>query len=242
MILNAIILVVTTVLAGFSFYILKSKDGSIFKAPLVFAGAYLFSITIIHILPELFSEAEDPFNLGIVLLAGFFLQHFLEYLTSGVEHGHIHHSDNNHQHKNSSTISLLIALCIHALLEGALLSHPSAHHHQHESNTILFGIVLHKMPAAFALISIMSFQFKKRTVPLISLFIFSLMSPLGMILSDLIDFESSYVNYIFALVGGSFLHISTTIFAESNPEHKTDFKKIGLLLLGVAAALLVELL
>ena len=68
------------------------------------------------------------------------------------------------------------------------------------------------------------------------------MSPFGIILSDLIDFKSNFVYYILALFGGSFLHISTTIFVESNPGHKTDFKKIGLLLLGVAAALLVELL
>ena len=166
MILNSFILIITTVLAGFSFYFVSNKNGSFFKAPLVFAGSYLFSITIIHILPELFSEAEEPFNLGIALLAGFFLQHLLEYLTSGIEHGHIPHSDGSKNHKNSSTISLLIALCIHALLEGALLSHPSSHHHQHESNTILFGIILHKMPAAFALTSVMSFQFKKKTVPL----------------------------------------------------------------------------
>lgn len=242
MILNAFILISTTVLAGISYYFVGKKDGSFFRTPLVFAGSYLFSITIIHILPELFSETEKPFNLGIALLAGFFLQHFLEYLTSGIEHGHIHHADHSHSHKSGSTISLLIALCIHALLEGALLSHPSSNHHQHESSTILFGIILHKMPAAFALISIMSCQFKKITIPIASLLIFSLMSPLGMILGDLIDFESNYVDYIFALVGGSFLHISTTIFVESNPGHKSDIKKIGLLLLGVAAALLVEFL
>ena len=70
--------------------------------------------------------------------------------------------------------------------------------------------------------------------------VFSFMSPLGLLLSNLIDFESEYVNYIFALVSGSFLHISTTIFVESNPGHKTDIKKIALLLMGVLAALLVE--
>ncbi|MGB3464748.1 MAG: ZIP family metal transporter [Cyclobacteriaceae bacterium] len=240
MILNILILIVFTVLAGLSYYTVKKKDGAIFSAPLVFAGSYLFSITIIHILPELFTDSEDPFKIGVILLVGFFLQHLLEYFTSGVEHGHVHHHDHDHQHQGFSAVGLLIALCIHALLEGALLSHPSSLHDQHESHTILFGIILHKMPAAFALISVMSCQYRKKTVPILFLLVFSLMSPLGLLLSNLIDFESQYVSYIFALVSGSFLHISTTIFVESNPGHKTNLRKILLLLSGVVAALLVE--
>lgn len=223
-------------------YAVKNKDGAIFKGPLIFAGSYLFSITIIHLLPELFTEAENPFNVGIALLIGFFLQHFLEYFSSGVEHGHVHHHDHNFMRKGSSSVGLLIALCVHALLEGALLSHPSSTHEQHESHTILFGIILHKMPAAFALMSVMTYLFEKKTIPIIFLFIFSLMSPIGMMLSEMINFESKYVIYLFGLVSGSFLHISTTIFVESNPGHQRDFKKVGLLLLGVAAALIVEFL
>jgi len=240
LILNSFILIATTILAGLSYYGVKSKDGSFFSAPLVFAGSFLFSITVIHILPELFVEAEKPYRIGVILLIGFFLQHLLEYFSSGVEHGHIHDQGHDHKHHGSSAIALLISLCIHALLEGALLSHPSSIHEKHESHTILFGIILHKMPAAFALISVMSFRFNTKTVPIAFLIIFSLMSPIGLLLSNLIDFESEYVTYLFALVSGSFLHISTTIFVEANPGHKTDIKKITLLLLGVVAALLVE--
>ncbi|MFN8886323.1 MAG: ZIP zinc transporter, partial [Cyclobacteriaceae bacterium] len=57
---------------------------------LVFAGSYLFSITIIHIFPELYSQSFDPGMIGICVLIGFFLQQALEFLSSGVEHGHIH--------------------------------------------------------------------------------------------------------------------------------------------------------
>ena len=240
MFLNSIILIVCTLGAGLSYYAIKVKDGAVFKGPLIFAGSYLFSITIIHLLPELFSEAEDPFRVGTIVLIGFFLQHFLEYFSSGIEHGHLHHHDHAHMRKGPSSIGLLLALCIHALLEGALLSHPSHMHAQHESHAVLFGIVIHKMPAAFALMSVMSYLFDKRSIPITFLVVFSLMSPLGMVLSDLIHFESEYVTYLFALVSGGFLHISSTIFVESNPGHKGDFKKISLLLLGVIAALLVE--
>ncbi|MEL7147787.1 MAG: ZIP zinc transporter [Bacteroidota bacterium] len=170
MFLNAVILIVTTFAAGMSNYVVKNKDGAIFKGPLVFAGSYLFSITIIHILPELFTEADEPYSVGIALLIGFFLQHFLEYFSSGVEHGHVHHHDHGHMHKGASSIGLLVALCIHALLEGALLSHPSSMHEQHESHTILFGIIIHKMPAAFALMSVLSYLFEKKTIPIIFLY------------------------------------------------------------------------
>ncbi len=238
MVFNITLLIVCTLGAGLGYFVIKNPEKSSFRHLLVFAGAYLFSITIIHILPELFAESKTPFKIGLWLLAGFFLQHLLEYFTSGVEHGHIH----SHQHTNhtGSAYMLVIALCIHALLEGTLLSHPSATHAQHESETILFGIILHKMPAAFALMAIINDFFKSRTKSVVVLVIFSLMSPLGLIVPGFITLEASSVEYLFAIVAGSFLHISTTIFVESNPGHKSDLKKIIALIVGVLSAVLIE--
>jgi zinc and cadmium transporter len=47
---------------------------------------------------------------------------------------------------------------------------------------------------------------------------------------------------LFAIVSGNFLHISTTIYFESSPDHSFHRKKILISLLGAALAILIEFL
>ena len=145
-------------------FLIPEIKSSKYKLSLVFAGAYLFAVTVIHILPELFTNNTqlNPAYVGTFVLAGFFLQQVLEYLTTGVEHGHVHLPNEKHDHSRLSPVFVLTALCIHAFLEGGLLAHPGTIHAHHDSNALLFGIVLHKAPAAFALMSILLCQLKKK--------------------------------------------------------------------------------
>ncbi|MEQ9006779.1 MAG: hypothetical protein RLP12_02770, partial [Ekhidna sp.] len=101
----------------------------------------------------------------------------------------------------------------------------------------LLGIVLHKMPAAFALMATMQGLGKRAVYILI---LFSLASPLGMVLGDFILLSEDAVLIVFAIVCGSFLHISTTIFVEASPEHHFGLNKILISLLGAVLAILVE--
>lgn len=123
MFLYIILLFVLSMGAGLVVFAIPKVNQSWFKLSLVFAGAYLFSITIIHMLPELFVNGMQPDVIGIFVLAGFFMQLLLEYFTSGVEHGHLHHmpgENHTHSHTHTTPLYLLIALCIHAFLEGTL--------------------------------------------------------------------------------------------------------------------------
>jgi len=129
-------------------------------------------------------------------------------------------------------------------MEGSLLAHPSTIHEHHQSNALLIGILLHKIPAAFALMSIVTCHFKTKLKPLIFLAIFALASPLGLLASDQIAHdnlisETGFV-ILFALVSGSFLKISTTIFFESNPEHQLSLKKIMISSLAAGLAIVTE--
>src|SRR5687767_1833145 len=134
MTLKLLVLFFTPLLSGLLIYFVPKGKGSNYKLLLVFAGAYLFAITVIHILPELYRENIGLDLIGLFVLAGFFLQQFLEYFTSGIEHGHIHtheHKDHHtHRHHHSmhqqsiSALVLLLALCIHAFLEGCMLAEP----------------------------------------------------------------------------------------------------------------------
>jgi zinc transporter ZupT len=208
------------------------------KNPLIFAGSFLFSITIIHILPEVFTLAEDPMIIGLWVLGGFFFQQFLEHLTAGVEHGHFH---SHGEISSSFKASLLIGLTIHSLLEGALLTHDSPFHEKHESYSLLLGIVLHKMPAAFALMATVVGGGKFKTSSWMILILFSMASPLGLLMSDqILALSEQTLLYLFGFVSGSFLHISTTIFVESSPEHRFAWRKILISLLGASTAIFVE--
>ncbi|MEQ6167805.1 MULTISPECIES: zinc permease [unclassified Ekhidna] len=233
MLLTIIILIACTLLGGLSLNLIPGVQKNL-RLPLIFAGSYLFAITIIHIIPELFSISSNPSTIGLYVLIGFFLQQFLEYFSSGVEHGHVH------KHKAVSTsgrASIIIALMVHSLLEGTLLTHDSPFHEKHESYSLLLGIVLHKMPAAFALMATMQ-GLGKRAIYL--LILFSLASPLGLVLSDLVLLSADSLLIVFAIVCGSFLHISTTIFVEASPDHHFGLNKILISLLGAVLAILVE--
>ncbi|MFY0628267.1 MAG: ZIP family metal transporter [Reichenbachiella sp.] len=241
MIQSVIILFLSALLGGL--LAIKSID-IVFqnvKYLLVFAGSFLFSITILHILPELFESGANYSFIALAILIGFFFQQFLEYFTNGVEHGHMHIHQHENSHTSISGITLMIALCFHGFLEGTLLAHPDTIHVNDSEGSLLAGIVLHKIPAALALISVLSCYFKSKKTQIILLIVFALASPLGIISGQyigqygLLDMEGMVL--LFAFVAGNFLHISTTIFIESSPEHSWNTKKM--IVSGIAAVIAV---
>lgn len=232
MILTLAVLILSVIIGGLAVPLINRKELNI-QLLLVFAGSFLFAVTIIHIIPELFSLSTEPQEIGIWVLIGFFIQRILEYFSRGVEHGHTH----SHGIESVGTrVSILLALIIHSILEGTLLTHESPFHGQHESYSLLFGIVLHKLPAAFALMVIL-WNSKWKWILLI---LFALASPLGLILSTSLVLSEGTVLTLFAIVCGSFLHISTTIFVETSPEHSFGLNKTLVSLLGAGLAIVAE--
>jgi zinc and cadmium transporter len=242
----SLILFFTALLGGLAVLWIPVLQARVYKLLLVFAGSYLFAITVVHLLPELMSHATNSSRVGMLVLAGFFLQLFLEYLSGGVEHGHLPGAHTDHHHHSFTPATLLLALCLHAFLEGTLLIHPSESGHPHQTDTLLAGIVLHKAPAAFALMSVLLHQLHRRWVATALLVIFSLASPAGLVFSGLIQGNGEGLHlmsqWIYPLVAGSFLHISTTIFFESSPEHNFNLHKMLVSLGGALLAVLTEFL
>lgn len=246
MLSNFLILFFSSLLSGLAAFLLPPIADRKYKLVLVFAGAYLFAITITHILPELFNNGIDPTQIGLYVLVGFILQEILEHFSSGVEHGHMHEHDEKHQHTQRASFMLLIALSLHAFLEGSLLAHPGTIHADHDSSGLLLGIVLHKAPASFALVSILLCHLKKRSKAFIFLVIFAMASPMGMWVGDYFIHDQSLSDHtfsiLFAIVSGNFLHISTTIVFESEADHKINVQKLGVTILGSVVAVMVEFL
>jgi zinc transporter ZupT len=259
MTIKLLVLFLTPLLSGLIIFLIPKGKNVNFKLLLVFAGSYLFSITVIHILPELYRQPVGTQWIGLCVLAGFFLQQFLEYFTSGVEHGHIHtheshdhhHHDHQHDHSHQNTaqktlsaIVLLTALCIHAFLEGAMLAQTAQAAARYDMNAILLGIALHRAPAAFALMTVLAFQLGSRNKAVPYLVGFSIAAPVGLLINSYLS-EAQIISetgmvFLYALVCGNFLHISTTIVFESSPEHHFNAKKLVVAVIGALIAVGVE--
>lgn len=244
MTLALILLTALTLIAGLAPLLIKKSNTQVFHLALVFCGAYLLGITIAHLMPELFSSGLRHQEVALWVIIGYFMQLLLDFFTSGVEHGHLHLADDSHRHGSLTMVTLLTAMGVHALLEGILLSHASmVDTHQHNGG-LLTGIILHKMPAAFALMSLIRCNYHGWGWPVFLMTLFSIMTPAGMFLGEYlaqVDWvQSSWLTILFALVTGNFLHISTTIFLESSPGHKLNAAKLLVILAGTSLALLTE--
>lgn len=216
---------------GLSIFLVKSDKSQLLKLILSFSGAYLFAITVLHLIPDAYS-GPDHAEIGIYILIGFLLQIFLEQFSEGVEHGHIH----KHNDTQIFPYGIMISLCLHAFLEGMPLA-------ADQHNALIFGISLHHIPAAFALASIlMQNKFKPAGI-IFYLAIFAIMAPLGFWVSNGISTGSIggievYFHKMMGIVIGIFLHISTTILFESSVDHKVSKRKMIAVLLGIAIALI----
>ena len=207
--------------------IFKPKKGRSIQLLLTFSGAYLLAISLLHLLPELFANNPTE-KIGIFILGGFLIQILLEYFSQGIEHGHFHKS-------NVIPFSVLISLCLHALLEGVPLGGDLQ---EHTHNALLYGIVLHKMPVAIVLMTFFLQSNMKKSRAYILLFLFAIMAPLGVYSGNIFGALSFYHNEILAIVIGIFLHISTTILFESTDGHRFSFTKIITIIVGTLLAIL----
>ena len=223
------IILLSSVFVGsiIAFYI-KNISQNNTKLLISFSGAYLFSITVLHLIPETFA-GEHNHSIGLFILIGFFLQIILEQFSKGVEHGH------GHIH-GSVPLSMLIGLGVHSFIEGIPLGNP--HHHSHMHSSLLSAIALHKIPVGIVLTHMLieSKMSKSKIILLISLF--AITTPLGTFFSEYISNISNYYPEIMAIVIGMFLHISTTILFESSEEHHFNSRKAIAIIIGSSIALI----
>ncbi len=227
------ILFISALASGLAVFFVKRDNTSFLKLILSFSGAYLFAITVLHLIPHVYhTDHTSPEIIGLYILGGFLFQLVLEQFSQGIEHGHIHH--HNHQ---AFPLGIMISLCLHAFLEGM----PLVSGHQSQ---LVFGIAIHHIPAAFALGSLLINTSLKRQTIVFMLLIFAAMTPLGYISSNLLSQAqvgdiSLHFDKMMAVVIGIFLHISTTILFEagSADHHKFNRKKMLAVLLGIAVSL-----
>lgn len=213
------------------------------KPLLAFSGAYLFALTITHILPEALTLLPaTPQRVGYWVLAGFFGQLLLEILSQGIEHGHVHAPAITE--KGQVPLLLVLALVVHSLLEGSILVRGAASGGVGEHfYALVLGVALHHVPAAVALATLLRLRLGSfgRVWPW--LLVFALASPAGLVFGNYVVLRQQLGSDIYAallgFVAGTFLHVSTTILFETSPDHRLNWPKLGATLGGLLLALAV---
>lgn len=247
MILQLFILFLIVIIGGAIGFYTDDKSKRYLKSALAFSASFILGITILHLIPMVYIDFE--FSYGLWILGGFFVQILLETLSSGVEHGHIHSKNGA---SKSWAFQILIGLSFHAFIEGMPLMEMHGHDivdhgHDHRlgSWNYFLSLVLHKLPAAYALVLLLKHSGFQKGFILGCLIVFGLMSPLGALLIQAFEFSNVVAfKSLMAFVIGAFLHIATTIMFEtdSSTHHHISLSKVAFSLLGVGTAVLAELL
>ncbi|HQE33413.1 ZIP family metal transporter [Flavobacterium alvei] len=211
-----------SVLLGYGIALfLKPKSKTKLKLLLAFSGSFLLSLTVMHLLPEVYESHNT--NIGLFIMAGILFQIILEFFSKGAEHGHVH----GHETMSHIPWLLFVSLCIHAFLEGF----PVSHHHN-----LALGIAIHHLPIAIILtMFFINAQLDKKAI-FFFMITFAVMTPLGTILSDYLPILNNYYNEITAVVIGILFHISSTIIFESSEGHKFNIAKVSMIVIGIVLA------
>lgn len=211
-----------SVLLGYGIALfLKPKSKTNLKLLLAFSGSFLLSLTVIHLLPEVYESHNH--NVGLFIMAGILFQIILEFFSKGAEHGHVH----GHETMVHIPWLLFISLCIHAFLEGF----PVSHHHN-----LALGIAIHHLPIAIILtVFFINAQLDKKAI-FAFMMTFAIMTPLGTIISDYLPILNDYYTEITAVVIGILFHISSTIIFESSEGHKFNVAKVSMIIFGIILA------
>ena len=142
---NYILPIAAVVFGGLSILIWKPKELRSVKLLLAFSGSFLLSITVLEMLPNVYQS--HGVVVGYWVLGGLVLQLFLESISKGAEHGHIHINQSS-----SLPWAIWISLCFHSILEVIPMRY---------NEHMAVGVFLHKLPIAMLL----SFFSNNHSVP-----------------------------------------------------------------------------
>jgi zinc transporter ZupT len=222
--MNYLLPLLSVLIGYFIALFLKPKSKTNLKLLLAFSGSFLLSLTVMHLLPEVYESKNH--NIGLFIMLGILFQIILEFFSKGAEHGHVH----GHAKMYQIPWLLFISLCIHAFLEGF----PVSHHHD-----LAIGIAIHHLPIAIILTTFFINASLNKNAIALFMVTFAIMTPMGTIVSDYIPQLNDYYTEITAIVIGILFHISSTIIFESSEGHKFNIAKVSMIVIGILLAYFV---
>jgi zinc transporter ZupT len=222
--MNYLLPLLSVLIGYFMALVIKPKNKTNLKLLLAFSGSFLLSLTVMHILPDVYESKNT--HIGIFIMLGILFQIILEFFSKGAEHGHVH----GHEIMTQIPWLLFISLCIHAFLEGF----PVSHHHD-----LALGIAIHHFPIAIILTTFFINSSLDKKAIFIFMVTFAIMTPLGTVASNFIPQLNDYYTEITAVVIGILFHISSTIIFESSEGHKFNVAKVSMIVIGILLAYII---
>jgi zinc transporter ZupT len=234
--MDYLILLSSIALGALTVFLFRLNEPRHIKLLNAFTGAYLLSLTFLHLLPELYrgplaGDHISAFALGGWILTGFFLQIALDVISMGIEHGHAHSLHGR------APVGILAGLCLHAFVEALALGDAHSHPDPATRRFLLVGIVVHNFPVSIALLGMLLQSGMKRASALGLLGLFAAMAPCGMFVSAHTGL-AHYARELMAVVIGIFMHISTTILFEAGEVHRFNFGKLTAIVVGTALGII----
>jgi zinc transporter ZupT len=239
--ISGLLLLIVTFLGAF----MGETMGKLLKnnMPLLlsFGGAFLLGLCFLHLLPEAFVSNGQA---GFWVIGGFLIQIALEYLSKGMEHGHVH--------GNRFGLLAFVSLCMHAFIESmpfgledvpvAAHEHTDLHGHHHHHPAagwpLLIGIGLHKLPVAIALMTILRATVTSQTTRWIWVAVFAVTPLAGIALAGSLPQDAATTGALNGLLVGILLHIATTILFETSDGHHFNGRKFLTIIMGLVLSLL----
>ena len=252
--LKIAILIGSVILCGGLVLIFQIRSSKSIKLLLSYSGAFILALCVFHLLPEVYEGISNHILSGCLILGGFLIQLLLDYISGGIEHGHIHlpeenkshnHNHDHHHHHSDdfhpvmkSPWLMMTGLCIHALIEGIPLLYGKT------GDELFMAIIFHNIPISVVLMTLFLMSGRSALKSMLALFIFSLMTPIGALIASSIfpsalDFNGLFGFGALAVVIGIFLHISTTILFENDEHHRFNIIKLITILVGFATAFFI---
>src|SRR5882724_8886759 len=231
--MDYLVLLSSIVLGAATVFWLRLNDPRHVKVLNAFTGAYLLTLVMLHLLPDLYEPEPGlvlkPLIIGGFILFGFFLQIAMDSISMGIEHGHAH------EIRGRMAVGILAGLCIHAFVEAMALGQSPEHqtaHDQAAHHFLLVSVVVHNYPISIALLGMLLQSGMKKSSALACLGLFAIMAPIGMFFSTHTGL-AVYSRYLMAIVIGIFMHISTMILFESEDHHRFPMGKLVAVLVGL---------
>lgn len=262
--MDTYILPFLSVLIGYLVAIwVKPKNKKAIKLLLAFSGAFLLTMTVSHLLPEVYAYAiESPKQEHINdINSTHEVAHDHEQHHHEQHHHEHHHEQHHHDHGAMKTIGLFIMLGIvfQIVLEYFSKGAEHGHVHIHDKMTSLpwllfislclhallegmpishhehlaWAIAVHHLPIAVILTLFFLQAGLDKKMIFIFMIIFALMTPLGTYAAQSLTILSTYYIPISAFVIGILFHISSTIIFESNEGHTFNLAKLIAILVGI---------
>lgn len=239
----AITIFIVALCPGFlPFFIKKNINFHILHKSRALACGVFLGASMLHMLPE---ASKNFIQLGydypltnLLAIMVFLTLLFLE---------HLGNQFNKQKYKISLISITLLMLLIHSLLEGFALGF--SNRDISAALLIFFAIIAHKWATAFALATELKLSSINKKLVYILFLAFTLMTPLGIIIGNLVNIHlisakrTLYLPVFNALTGGTFLYIGTLhgLSKAVIIEHCCNLKEFSYLITGFIIMSLVAI-